>query len=77
MYLFLYLGYLGLTLDSGLHATATRRAITKMHMPALSPTMTEGGVSGWKKQEGESFSAGDVLLEIVRAVVINLLYGFR
>lgn len=26
--------------------------------------MTEGGVSSWKKREGESFSAGDVLLEI-------------
>ncbi|THH32567.1 hypothetical protein EUX98_g1648 [Antrodiella citrinella] len=26
--------------------------------------MTEGGVSSWKKQEGESFSVGDVLLEI-------------
>ena len=28
--------------------------------------MTEGGISQWKKKEGESFSAGDVLLEIVR-----------
>ncbi|KAG2366786.1 single hybrid motif-containing protein [Suillus spraguei] len=33
-------------------------------MPAMSPTMTEGGISSWKKREGESFSAGDVLLEI-------------
>lgn len=30
----------------------------------MSPTMTEGGISSWKKREGESFSAGDVLLEI-------------
>jgi pyruvate dehydrogenase E2 component (dihydrolipoamide acetyltransferase) len=29
--------------------------------------MTEGGISSWKKKEGEAFSAGDVLLEIVRA----------
>ena len=36
-------------------------------MPAMSPTMTEGGIAAWKKQPGESFSAGDVLLEIVRA----------
>lgn len=36
-----------------------------MRMPAMSPTMTEGGITGWKKQEGESFSAGDVLLEVV------------
>lgn len=27
--------------------------------------MTEGGIASWKKKEGESFSAGDVLLEIV------------
>lgn len=30
----------------------------------MSPTMTEGGIAAWKKQAGESFSAGDVLLEI-------------
>ncbi|KAI9637614.1 putative pyruvate dehydrogenase protein x component mitochondrial precursor [Dioszegia hungarica] len=35
-----------------------------MRMPAMSPTMTEGGIAGWKKQEGESFAAGDVLLEM-------------
>lgn len=28
--------------------------------------MNEGGISSWKKKEGESFSAGDVLLEVVR-----------
>ncbi|OJT03060.1 Dihydrolipoyllysine-residue acetyltransferase component of pyruvate dehydrogenase complex, mitochondrial [Trametes pubescens] len=33
-------------------------------MPAMSPTMTEGGIASWKKKEGESFAAGDVLLEI-------------
>ncbi|KAG8810451.1 hypothetical protein FRC17_002935 [Serendipita sp. 399] len=33
-------------------------------MPAMSPTMTEGGIAAWKKKEGESFAAGDVLLEI-------------
>lgn len=27
--------------------------------------MTEGGIASWKKKEGESFTAGDVLLEIV------------
>lgn len=36
-------------------------------MPAMSPTMTEGGIASWKKKEGESFIAGDVLLEIVRS----------
>jgi pyruvate/2-oxoglutarate dehydrogenase complex dihydrolipoamide acyltransferase (E2) component len=33
-------------------------------MPALSPTMTEGNIATWKVKEGDSFSAGDVLLEI-------------
>lgn len=33
-------------------------------MPAMSPTMTEGGIASWKKAEGDSFSAGDVLVEI-------------
>lgn len=33
-------------------------------MPALSPTMTEGNISTWKVKEGDTFSAGDVLLEI-------------
>lgn len=33
-------------------------------MPAMSPTMTEGNISSWKVKEGESFSTGDVLLEI-------------
>jgi pyruvate dehydrogenase E2 component (dihydrolipoamide acetyltransferase) len=33
-------------------------------MPAMSPTMTEGGIASWKKQEGDSFTAGDVLVEI-------------
>lgn len=34
-------------------------------MPAMSPTMTEGGLAAWKVKEGQSFAAGDVLLEIV------------
>ncbi|KIX10627.1 uncharacterized protein Z518_01711 [Rhinocladiella mackenziei CBS 650.93] len=33
-------------------------------MPAMSPTMTEGNISSWRVKEGDSFSAGDVLLEI-------------
>lgn len=40
-------------------------------MPAMSPTMTEGGISSWKKKEGESFAAGDVLVEIVRYVAVR------
>lgn len=33
-------------------------------MPAMSPTMTEGNIASWKVKEGDSFSQGDVLLEI-------------
>ena len=33
-------------------------------MPALSPTMTEGNITSWKVKEGDTFSAGDVLLEV-------------
>jgi pyruvate dehydrogenase E1 component beta subunit len=37
---------------------------TEVLMPALSPTMTEGKIARWLKEEGESVSAGDVLAEI-------------
>ena len=53
---------------TGLHTSARRSALTKMTMPAMSPTMVEGGISQWKKAEGETFSSGDVLLEIVCAL---------
>ena len=33
-------------------------------MPALSPTMTEGTLAKWLKQEGEEVKAGDVIAEI-------------
>jgi pyruvate dehydrogenase E1 component beta subunit len=33
-------------------------------MPALSPTMTEGTLAKWIKQEGDTVAAGDVLAEI-------------
>ncbi|KAL8770669.1 MAG: hypothetical protein Q9209_003737 [Squamulea sp. 1 TL-2023] len=33
-------------------------------MPAMSPTMTEGNITSWKVKEGDSFSTGDVLLEV-------------
>ncbi|KDR81886.1 hypothetical protein GALMADRAFT_240161 [Galerina marginata CBS 339.88] len=47
-----------------LHGSAARRAITHFQMPAMSPTMTEGGIASWKKKDGDSFAQGDVLLEI-------------
>ncbi|EIW86603.1 pyruvate dehydrogenase [Coniophora puteana RWD-64-598 SS2] len=51
-------------LSRRMHVSARRHALSKFAMPAMSPTMTEGGIASWKKAEGESFSAGDVLLEI-------------
>lgn len=33
-------------------------------MPSLSPTMTQGTISAWLKQEGEALKPGDVLCEI-------------
>lgn len=44
--------------------SAADRAAQNFSMPALSPTMTEGNIASWKIKEGESFTAGDVLLEI-------------
>ena len=37
---------------------------TEIKMPSLSPTMTEGTIVKWCKQEGEKLEAGDVLCEI-------------
>ncbi|KAG7529691.1 hypothetical protein FFLO_05497 [Filobasidium floriforme] len=49
--------------------SASRRSLVRfasssLRMPAMSPTMTEGGIAGWKLAEGEAFAAGDILLEI-------------
>lgn len=37
---------------------------TKILMPALSPTMTEGNLARWIKREGDKVKAGDVIAEI-------------
>ena len=37
---------------------------TNILMPALSPTMTEGNLARWLKNEGERIKAGDVIAEI-------------
>ncbi|KAF8968347.1 hypothetical protein BDZ97DRAFT_1755386 [Flammula alnicola] len=44
-----------------LHGSLKRQAIM---MPAMSPLMTEGTITRWKKKEGEAFAVGDVLLQI-------------
>jgi len=37
---------------------------TVMELPALSPTMSQGKIAKWLKQEGESFSAGEAICEV-------------
>ena len=37
---------------------------TPILMPALSPTMTEGTISKWLKNEGDTVVSGDLLAEI-------------
>jgi len=46
------------------HNTSVTADAQIFRMPAMSPTMTEGGVVSWKFQPGENFSSGDVLLEV-------------
>src|SRR3954470_11717287 len=36
----------------------------KILMPALSPTMTEGNLAKWLKNEGDQIKSGDVIAEI-------------
>ncbi|KAK8115028.1 hypothetical protein PG999_007097 [Apiospora kogelbergensis] len=48
----------------GFRTSAASLAAQNFTMPALSPTMTEGNIAAWKIKEGETFSAGDVILEI-------------
>lgn len=52
-----------------LYVSARRNELSQFAMPAMSPTMTEGGIASWKKKEGEAFAVGDVLLEIVRIFI--------
>ena len=49
---------------TGFHISSRRYEAQNYTMPALSPTMTEGNISRWTLKEGDSFSAGDVILEI-------------
>ena len=51
---------------ASLHTSAVRRELSKFTMPAMSPTMQDGGIASWHKKEGEAFHSGEVLLEIVR-----------
>ncbi|KAK3702410.1 pyridoxine biosynthesis protein [Vermiconidia calcicola] len=46
------------------HLTTRTSVAQNYTMPALSPTMTEGNIAKWQLEEGSSFTAGDVILEI-------------
>lgn len=48
----------------GFRTSAQLREAQNYTMPALSPTMSEGNIANWKIKEGDSFSVGDVILEI-------------
>ncbi|KAI7907618.1 uncharacterized protein BX663DRAFT_491460, partial [Cokeromyces recurvatus] len=52
------------TIKLGFHTSTSNSAITRFNLPAMSPTMTEGTIHRWVVKEGDSFSAGDVLLEL-------------
>lgn len=55
---------LQLILLTALHTSSQCRAITNLNMPSMSPTMEQGTINRWSVNEGDSFSAGDVLLSI-------------
>ncbi|CCE73242.1 Piso0_000271 [Millerozyma farinosa CBS 7064] len=48
----------------GFSSSPFAMAASVFKMPAMSPTMSEGGIVSWKLKDGEEFAAGDVLLEV-------------
>lgn len=50
---------------AAMSTSAMRLAVHEMTMPAMSPTMDKGNLGNWKLKEGDSFTAGTVMLEVV------------
>ncbi|XP_033751529.1 pyruvate dehydrogenase protein X component-like isoform X2 [Pecten maximus] len=46
------------------HIQNTNRAVMKLDMPSLSPTMSEGSIIKWHKKEGDAIAPGDDLCDI-------------
>ncbi|XP_069132766.1 pyruvate dehydrogenase protein X component, mitochondrial-like [Argopecten irradians] len=46
------------------HIKSTNRAVMKLDMPSLSPTMSEGSIIKWHKKEGDAIAPGDDLCDI-------------
>src|ERR1700676_2603869 len=55
-----------------LRAQMTDPTIVAITMPKCGLTMSEGKVLGWLKREGDSFGAGEELLEIETAKITNV-----
>ena len=47
-----------------IHKSSIYNAASVFKMPAMSPTMSEGGIVAWKIKPGDSYSAGDAILEV-------------
>ena len=47
---------------------------TEFKMPKMGESITEGTIINWLVQEGESFSEGDILVEV--ATVCSVCCGF-
>ncbi|KAK4514472.1 uncharacterized protein ATC70_002069 [Mucor velutinosus] len=50
--------------DSRLYSSSSFPTHNVIAMPALSPTMTAGGIGAWQKKVGDEIQPGDVLVEI-------------
>ncbi|EMG49946.1 PDX1 Pyruvate dehydrogenase complex protein X component [Candida maltosa Xu316] len=47
-----------------IHTSSVYYAASVFKMPAMSPTMSEGGIVSWKIKPGDTYNAGDAILEV-------------